>query len=219
MYLGEVLLREIEGVVPTVGVKDQALWSLDTQNGYTVHSLRGLVEVNRLGRGTIATAWVKSVPKKICIFLWRAKLGRIPTRETLDKMGIELDTTLCPRCGKEIETVDHALVNCENVKVLWRLMGRWWNIDVEAVNSLHDLLEIGNQMDSSTKGMKRWTVVVWSTLYLVWTNRNKMIFQKASGSLSDRFVEFQLKPFEWITKRDKDLSMDWSEWLTSPYGR
>lgn len=194
----EELQNVIAGQAPKGDVKDRASWGLDPQGGYTVKSLRDILEENRtlVDSNAVVTKWLMSIPKKICIFVWRAKLGRIPSRSVLDKMGIDLDSLLCPRCGKEVESIDHALVKCEDVKNLWSLMGRWWNIDVESASTIQEILEIGNQLGDNTKGLRRWTAMAWSTLYLVWANRNKMVFDKVSGSLVDRFLEFQLKSFE-----------------------
>jgi len=49
------------------------------------------------------TPWFKIVPKKVCVFIWRAIKGRLPCHLVLDKGGIDLDSILCPKCGEEIE--------------------------------------------------------------------------------------------------------------------
>ena len=53
---------------------------------------------------------VHLIPKKVNALIWRAKLGRIPTRMALNDNGIDLDSVLCPRCGHESKDVNHALV-------------------------------------------------------------------------------------------------------------
>ena len=79
--------------------------------------------MHREGEGGIeATLWLKSIPSKISIFLWREKLARLPTRSVLDKVGVDLDSVLCPRCTNEV--VDHVIVRCGKVKTLWILIGR-----------------------------------------------------------------------------------------------
>lgn len=69
-----------------------------------------------MDRNLGSTKWSRIIPKNICIFIWRARIGRIPCRMVLDRMGLDLDSELCPRCGETTETVDHALVSCSEVK-------------------------------------------------------------------------------------------------------
>ena len=171
-----------------------------------------------MGNDTTVTVWSNSVPKKVCIFFWRAKLGKLPSRSVLDKIGVDLDSSLCLRCGEGVETVEHALVTCEEIKTLWRMVGRWWGVDVENSTTLHDLLEAGKQRGDKDKGNRRWGAVVWSFSYLIWANRNKRVFGGINGLISEHFFDFQLKAFEWVTRRDNDLKADMAAWLTDPYG-
>ena len=91
------------------------------------------------------TTWLNVVPKKVCIFVWRARLGRLSVRSELDKRGIDLDSIICPRCESEEETIDHALVKCNKVETLWSQVGRWWKIDVDRCCSIEELVNKGNQ--------------------------------------------------------------------------
>lgn len=115
--LGELenLFNVIRENAPKKELKYRVVWRKDPEGIFTVRKVRSLLEENRcLERGNIVeTIWVKTIPKKISIFIWRARLGRLPCRSVLDSMGIDLNSTLCPRCGNDIETIDHALTNCE----------------------------------------------------------------------------------------------------------
>ena len=62
--------------------------------------------------------WNSRLPKKVNILLWKIKIGRIPCRSLLNERGIDLNSILCPWCGEGVENIDHALVNCEEVKKL-----------------------------------------------------------------------------------------------------
>ncbi|KAJ9566347.1 hypothetical protein OSB04_002313 [Centaurea solstitialis] len=106
-------------------------------SGFSVKVLRTVLDEKRSGMREVGsrgdpTSWVKAIPSKINVFYWRANLARLPCRESLDKCGIDLDSTLCLRCNREVETVSHALFSCEKVNALWLLMGRWWNLDVSS---------------------------------------------------------------------------------------
>ncbi|KAJ9564748.1 hypothetical protein OSB04_000714 [Centaurea solstitialis] len=216
----EELQSFIRGVHPSRGRADRLVWRLDPLNGFSVKALRGLVEEARGRRSGVGdhTTWLNAVSKKVCIFAWRSKLRRIPARVELAKKGIDLDSTLCPRCSCEEESVDHALVNCTKVKSLWSLIGRWWKLDIEACNSLEAIWELSSQWGCNGKGSQRWLTTSWCILYLIWSERNKLVFGQINNSLDDLFLGFQRRSFEWITKRDKELALDWKSWLTDPFG-
>ena len=49
-------------------------------------------------------------------------------------------------------------------------------------------------------------------------DRNKVVFGRNHGSLEDVFLNLQLKTFEWINGRDKELAVDWNSWMVDPFG-
>ena len=85
---------------------------------------------------------VKSGAKKVRIFAWRAKLGRIPTRTVLDRMRMDLESVLYLRCGNEVETVHHALVQFSEVSVMWNKVLKWWNHKGENIGSFQELMNL-----------------------------------------------------------------------------
>ncbi|GJT89434.1 RNA-directed DNA polymerase, eukaryota, reverse transcriptase zinc-binding domain protein, partial [Tanacetum coccineum] len=99
------LLSHIGGVV----LSDQKdTWeSLNTSTGFTVASVRTLIDANTLIVDSIATRWNRCVPIKVNIFLWRLVLNKLATRVNLGRKGIDVDSTLCPICGDDVETVNH----------------------------------------------------------------------------------------------------------------
>ncbi|KAJ9541159.1 hypothetical protein OSB04_027665 [Centaurea solstitialis] len=89
-------------------------------------------------------------------------LDRIPCRFILDKRGIDLNSLLCPRCDEVVETVDHALVTCPEVKKFWCLVSKWWNKDLEGANSVQDVLQADNT-NSMIEGRDK----VWAAVKMV----------------------------------------------------
>ncbi|KAJ9567392.1 LOW QUALITY PROTEIN: hypothetical protein OSB04_003358, partial [Centaurea solstitialis] len=160
-------------------------WTLDPGGGFSVREVRRLIE----GRGAAA--------RTPCVFRWRGKLERLPVREELAKRGIDLHSTLCPRCDDEVETVPHALIRCREVKTLWRLVEKWWKIDISGCNSLEELIEKGNQPGLCNVSSKRWVAMASCFLYFVWSSRNKLVFGQKIGPLEEEFFRFQQTSFEW----------------------
>ncbi|KAJ9539609.1 hypothetical protein OSB04_026115 [Centaurea solstitialis] len=146
--LGELenLVSRLNGWNPIRNKKDVWGWDFDLANGFSVQKLREiLAESSVTGVGGRGTMWAPFVPKKVNVFIWRLNLGRIPTRETLDKMGIDLHTVLCPRCGESIEDLDHALFKCSEVNRLWMRVGNWWNKPLSGIHSVAQLIQEDGQ--------------------------------------------------------------------------
>jgi len=216
----ERLRVAVQGKTPITEKVDRNLWRLDTGDGYTVKVLRRFLEESEVlgGDNERETEWLKAIPKKIGIFVWRATLGRLPVRTTLDKMGIDVDSVLCSRCKSEVETIEHALFKCDKVKTLWSGVGRWWNLNVESCNSLDELTNVDAQSGRNKKGARRWVAVIRCIMYFIWMDRNKVVFVQSGSSVEDILLNLQLKTFEWVTRRDKEIAVDWNSWMMDPFG-
>ena len=139
-------------------------------------------------------------------------MGRIPTREVLDKMGIELNSTLCPRCSEAVESVDHALFKCTKVHNIWVAVAKWWKVDISSVSSIYDLLESTSTSDKPWL----WEEVTWAFIYLIWSHRNRVVFENFERKLEDLFLDFQRKCFEWVERRIGACKIEWNSWLSNP---
>ncbi|GJY16956.1 RNA-directed DNA polymerase, eukaryota, partial [Tanacetum coccineum] len=115
-----------------------ALTSFWNDSCFTIASVRTLIDANTLVVDSNATRWIRCVPIKINIFLWRLVLNKLPTRVNLERKGIDVDSTLCHICGEDVETVNHIFFSCEMVKDLWALLARWWSLDIPICSNFLD---------------------------------------------------------------------------------
>ncbi|GJW43510.1 RNA-directed DNA polymerase, eukaryota [Tanacetum coccineum] len=70
------------------------------------------------------------LPIKLNIFMWRMLLDKLPTRSNLAIRGLDVPCSLCPNCGTGVETCDHLFFVYPMALDLFRLLGRWWNIQI-----------------------------------------------------------------------------------------
>nr|GEZ44607.1 hypothetical protein [Tanacetum cinerariifolium] len=105
--------------------RDCWVWSLGGNEGFSVASVRGLVDSVMLDNGHDATPWNQYLPIKVNVFVWRLMLNRLPSRVNLDRRNIEVDSLLCPSCFKDVETINHTFFNCSLAKDLWALLAKW----------------------------------------------------------------------------------------------
>ncbi|KAJ9559670.1 hypothetical protein OSB04_004830 [Centaurea solstitialis] len=194
-------------------------WKLDVEKGYSVKVCRDRFAECR-GVSTpsgVKTLWSKLLPKKVNVHMWRARLGRLPSREALDEKGIDVDSLLCPRCGEVVESLDHALVNCREVKNFWTRIGKWWNKNLAGIGSLSQLIEEDADMLESHKGRYLWISVKWAVLYLIWQDRNNIVFKNTTSNLGSYFFIWQRQIFEWMSSRSPRIG-DWFKWLEVHHG-
>ena len=100
------LMKELDRVSLSTS-KDGWEWELNGGNGFTVASVRQLIDVNMLDADSVPTRWNVMVPAKVNIFAWRLMLNRLPTKVNLDRRSIDVGSVLCPICAAEVETVNH----------------------------------------------------------------------------------------------------------------
>ncbi|GJS05570.1 RNA-directed DNA polymerase, eukaryota, reverse transcriptase zinc-binding domain protein [Tanacetum coccineum] len=110
----EELCSVLRDLAPILGYVDSSRWFLASDEVFSIKHIRELIDEKILRAVTYVeeTSWCKFVPRKVNVFIWRLKCGRIPVRSILDHIRIDLDSTLCPYCENAVETIDHIMVRC-----------------------------------------------------------------------------------------------------------
>nr|GEW12565.1 RNA-directed DNA polymerase, eukaryota, reverse transcriptase zinc-binding domain protein [Tanacetum cinerariifolium] len=134
-------LKETIGNIILTDQHDSWRWSLDVSKGFSVASVRQLVDSHILVMGNEATRWNRSLPIKVNVFLWRLKLNKLPSRVNLDRIGIEISSLLCPLCLGDFETINHSFFNCDMAKGLWSLFAKWWEVDILVCGNIAEWYE------------------------------------------------------------------------------
>nr|GEX81068.1 RNA-directed DNA polymerase, eukaryota [Tanacetum cinerariifolium] len=87
--------------------KDRWFCDLNREGAFRVKDARSIIDDIFLPSSEVATRWVKYIPIKINIFMWRAWLDRIPTWCNIASRGVVLESSLCPLCGLAPEDASH----------------------------------------------------------------------------------------------------------------
>ncbi|XP_071728006.1 uncharacterized protein [Rutidosis leptorrhynchoides] len=177
-------LSELDNPLRTVTFRDDIddgwKWKLNTNDQFRSSILTELINIkilsNDINSGT--TLLNRLVPKKIEIFVWRARQSRLPTLCELNRRGIDLDSLLCLVCGNVIESVEHALFKCELSVKIWRCIFQWCIEPIPRDLNFQSMLQgkrIGlNPNDTSNT----WQAIEWTTAHAIWSNRNQVVFKK-----------------------------------------
>ncbi|XP_071729653.1 uncharacterized protein [Rutidosis leptorrhynchoides] len=196
---------------------DSWSWSFSNK-GFEVKQLTSIIEEKILGNTTniIPTIRNNLIPKKIEIFMWRALKKRLPVHVELDKRGIDLNSTRCPLCDGDLETVDHTLIFCNHALDVWMRIYRWWGMGNFNNFSISEIANEDINVPSSSRGSKVWQAVKWACAYYIWKNRNNKIFKGKNWSGPVALSEIQIASFVWISNRLKGKKLEWLVWLSNP---
>ncbi|XP_071708060.1 uncharacterized protein [Rutidosis leptorrhynchoides] len=221
--LGE--LADLEGMISRtimqVDREDYWVWKLGGSGKFSTKILDNLIMNLRSPsiNACIPTQRNILVPKKVGVFVWRARRKRLSVLSELDKRGIDLHSVLCPLCNNEVETVEHALFSCPLVRGIWDKIYSWWGLGSSHL-CFNSITSGDDNVQCSMMGAEFWQATIWASTYLIWQNRNKMVFKKSGWSSPSALCEIQVKSFEWIGKRCKLKSelvgIDWLVWLHNP---
>ena len=83
--------------------------------------------------------WVDKVPTKAAFFAWEATWGKILTLDRLKKRGWQL-LNHCFLCGCEEENVNHILLHCIVVRVLWEIVLGLFGVQWVFLESVKEVL-------------------------------------------------------------------------------
>nr|GEX84239.1 RNA-directed DNA polymerase, eukaryota, reverse transcriptase zinc-binding domain protein [Tanacetum cinerariifolium] len=96
----------VEGTFIAV-MRDRWVWTLDGSGEFSVASVRRLLDDSLLPEVSSKTRWINAVPIKVNVHAWKVSLDCLPTRINISRRGIEIDSILCPNCGKAAESTSH----------------------------------------------------------------------------------------------------------------
>lgn len=168
---------------------DKLVWLPDKTGFYSVKSgyqelkrLEGAADLSPSGSSTVQPdiwqlIWNTTVPQKIKVFIWKACLNILATRENLFKSKIHLNG-LCPICQKAFESVELLLLFCDCTKPIW--FGAQLQIIPEEniVNSIHGWLgHIRDTFRDQPDCLKFVLNSIMCLLWNIWKSRNEAIFQ------------------------------------------
>ncbi|XP_071737258.1 uncharacterized protein [Rutidosis leptorrhynchoides] len=192
-------LQELNGLLVSVSISSQSAdywaWIPGSQGIFKTKMLTYLINAKVLQTNDSIAGTLRNnyVPKKVELFVWRARKGRIPMLPELDKKGIDLNSVRCPICDDDIETLDHSLLSCKLSKDIWEKTFEWWHMG--------NVSSTGKYL--SDLGKSIWKGVLWTSGYLMWKNRNDNVLKNKCWNIPVAISEIRVKSFEWIAKRCK----------------
>ncbi|GKE58687.1 RNA-directed DNA polymerase, eukaryota, reverse transcriptase zinc-binding domain protein, partial [Tanacetum coccineum] len=196
--------------------RDTWTWIPDIAKGFSVASVRQLIDSCLSMGNPQATRWIQAIPIKANVFLWRLFLNKLPSRVNLDKKGIDLDSLICPVCNEDVETVNHLFFSCDMAKDLWSLLARWWGLDIPVCSTILDWYAWLDELVISSKARVFLEDVGGTLMWFIWSFRNWSIFCNPPPKKALLWDSIVSQSFLWISSRNPKCKISWICWLQNP---
>ncbi|XP_010419000.1 PREDICTED: uncharacterized protein LOC104704647 [Camelina sativa] len=146
-------------------------------------------------------------PSKIKIFLWKAVSGT--TR------GIKMDMR-CQVCGLQGESINHILFTCTIARQIWALSGLPSPVGGFSLNSIYanmyDALLMGKNSKIDISIRRSFPCILW----LLWKNRNNLIFEGRLFLVTDLVLKIRESSHEWFQAQELSQEEEEINNLQSP---
>ncbi|KAH0992419.1 hypothetical protein GBA52_003902 [Prunus armeniaca] len=122
--------------------------------------------------------WKAEVSPKIKNFLWRVTHDRLPTAMALQERKIAR-TPLCPICQAHEESIDHLLLFCPWVELIWFRGPLNYKIDKQGITTFDQwLLKCTTDGLQSKEEKMHISCIIAVTCWIIWKSRNHFVFDQ-----------------------------------------
>ncbi|XP_071718029.1 uncharacterized protein [Rutidosis leptorrhynchoides] len=165
----EALNLLVQSVKMAPNKLDSWAWQLNGGGNFKTKILSDLLMSRVLGA---RTGYVESLhnnftPKKVEVFIWRLRKGRIPVLTELNKRGVDLNSVRCAICDGDVETINHSIFTCNLAHEIWSKVNEWWGLGCPSNKSVNEMFLGKPNVPMSPLGMKLWQAVEWTCGYLI----------------------------------------------------
>ncbi|KAF7800755.1 Ribonuclease H protein [Senna tora] len=132
--------------------------------------------------------WKWPVHERIRSFIWLITHGKILTNSHRRHRNLT-DNATCPRCGREDETVLHALRDCDEVAELWMrfVAPQRWNTFFSL--ELGDWIDWNRRIHAGNELSDNWQTIFGVACWQIWKSRNFIVFENRDSNLQDVFFQ------------------------------
>ncbi|GJU82243.1 RNA-directed DNA polymerase, eukaryota, reverse transcriptase zinc-binding domain protein [Tanacetum coccineum] len=197
-------------------MQDRRTWTLNSSGEFSVASVRNLIDIKMLPKGGFKTRWIRYVPIKVNILAWKVMTNSLPTRFNISRRGIDIDSIFCVNCDMGVETTNHLFFSCDMAKQSTRLISRWWDVPDLDITSYGNWKTWMDNIRMPAKNKNMLEGVFYVMWWLLWTFRNKKIFEVKAPSKAMFFDDVICKSFHWCRFRSK-VPFSWNDWIKNPF--
>ncbi|KAJ9703718.1 hypothetical protein PVL29_005138 [Vitis rotundifolia] len=125
----------------------------------------------------ISNIWVENVPTKMAFFAWEAAWGKVLTLDRLQRRGWQFPNC-CFLCGCEEESINHILIHCTVVRILWDIILGLFSAQWVFPESVKEVLfSWKGSFVGKKKKKKVWKSIPLYIFWTIWKERNRLAFR------------------------------------------
>ncbi|QHN94447.1 uncharacterized protein DS421_17g601310 [Arachis hypogaea] len=118
------MLQVLQSIRLIAEVQDRVVWKFDKEGVFTnsfVQTLQGeSLDEELLRYRFTKKIWKDLVPPQVEFFSWFVLVGRVNTKDRLNRLGIlQQNDTMCMLCKKDTENIQHLFITCEYSWQVW----------------------------------------------------------------------------------------------------
>ncbi|KAJ9671525.1 hypothetical protein PVL29_025297 [Vitis rotundifolia] len=214
--IGELLLllRDLR-ISP---VDDSVLWKGGGHDFFQIRDAYNLLVVPNPLVFPKKSIWVDKIPTKVAFFAWEATWEKILTLDRLQKRGWQLPNR-CFLCGCEEESVNHILLHCTVVRVLWEIALALFGAQWVFPERVKEVLDSWRGPFVGKKRKKIWTSIPLCIFWTIWKERNRLAFRGGSIAIQRLKNSFVCNLWSWAKVymgEESSSLLGFLEWLAAP---
>lgn len=161
--------------------------------------------------------WINSSPKKVVSFIWRAKQGRIPSADELQKRNIQVASSMCGICRNTVETTNHVLTSCPFASDTINRVLNWCGVPTKQFSEVTKVIDFARSWGHCPKKKEMLTCILYGTLWSLWKERNDRVFRGVTSRPATTLDSIKSMVFSWRKYRmSKGDGVDWDKWCMTP---
>jgi len=136
-------------------------------------------------RGLVDDVWLKQVPIKVSLFVWRLFRNRLPTKHNLlRRQVLHSDNITCVGGCGSLENVEHLFLGCDFFGRVWTHVLLWLGLSyVSLVGCSDNYLQFGH-MAGLPRLSHSFLQLIWlACVWTIWKERNNQIFNQKANQL------------------------------------
>lgn len=192
---------------------DSWAWTGSPNSSFQVSGLADSLDASWSSLSDIPTLWCTLLPKKIDLFIWRARRSFLPCLLQLATRGISVSSLDCPLCVDSTEDTDHARFRCSHTRRVWMAVTRWWGVSPFFLSDYEDFFFWEISFLAPRAARPIWVAVLYVTLWAIWKEHNQFVMQKKAWNLLEVISDIQVLSHLWISSRCSKFNGSLSTWL------
>lgn len=142
-------------------------------------------------------------------FVWRARLGKIPSALELIKKGVHINSLNCQTWGNNTKCSNHLLVSCLMAEQVINTILNWCGLTIQRFESVMEIVTFACKQGKNRKKQKVLCSIIFCVLWCIWRARNELVYKGIKTSSTAIVDIVKSMVFVWLKHKSSKGSLDW----------